>query len=101
MLYIHTKMQDIIKFVDGAPDTVASLKDRLEVVTSWLSPSNLENLPDNRQLLQTNHTEFEANMDRRLRELSAEVSAAQATGYTGFQGSAPTPKDSNVFDPRD
>ena len=49
-----TKMQDIIKFVDSVPDTVASLKDRLEGVTSWLSANHLESLPDNLRLLQMN-----------------------------------------------
>ena len=102
---LHTKMQDIVKFVDGMPDTLTSLKDRLEVVTSWLSANKLESLPGNLQLLQTNHDELEANTDRRLRELTAEISAAQSSGYTGFLGGThSTPqatKDRNVFDPRD
>ena len=87
------------------PDTLTSLKDSLEVVTSWLSANKLESLPANLQLLQRNHDELEANTDRRLRELSAEVSAAPSSGYTGFLGGTnSTPqatKDRNVFDPRD
>ena len=102
---LHTKMQDIVRFVDGMPDTLSSLKDRLEVVTGWLSANQLESLPDNLRLLQMNHTELEANTDRRIRELSAEVSAAQSTGYTGFLGGTNTTpqatRDRNVFDPRD
>ena len=100
---LHSKMQDIVKFVDGMPDTLTSLKDRLEVVTSWLSANQLQSLPENVRVLQGLHTELEANTDRRLRELSAEVSAAQSTGYTGFLGGThSTPqaaKDRNAFDP--
>ena len=102
---LHTKMQEFVRFVDGMPDTLASLKDRLKVVTSWLLANQPESLPDNLRLLQMNHTELEANTGRRLRELSAEVSVAQSTGYTWFLGGTNTTpqatRDRNVFDPRD
>ena len=33
---LQTKFQDIVKFVEGVPDTVSSLDARLGAITSWI-----------------------------------------------------------------
>ena len=34
---LQAKLQDIVKFVEGVPDTVSSLDSRLEAITTWLA----------------------------------------------------------------
>ena len=62
---LHTKLQDIVKLVEGVPDTVSSLNARLVAITTWLEANPLENAAASLTHLQENHETLQANTGRR------------------------------------
>ena len=103
---LHEEQQAIVRFVDGVPDTVASLKSNLDVATAWLASSQLQDLAGRIVQVEVSHEELEPGVDRRFEEFRAAAFAARGMGSSGFdgqafQGSTPQTKDRNIFDPRD
>ena len=86
---LQTKLQDIVQFVEGVPDTMSSLNSHLEAITTWLAANQLSDVAKNLSVLQSGHDTLQENDDRRLRELSAEFASARAAagadfGFGGF-----------------
>ena len=82
---------------------MSSLDAKLQSITMWLSANQLTDVAGNLSNLQGHRDTFQANADRRLRELSAEISitrSAAGADFGGFSGPS-AEKDRNVFDPRD
>ena len=105
---LHIKQQDIVKFVNGVPETAAALQTKLEETSYWCSANHLDAMPVNIGLIQENLTELSSQTDRRLQELTTEISTARAAGSADFggfgDGFGVVPhgqKYRNVFDPRD
>ena len=44
---LQTQFRDIVKFVEGVPDTVSSLDSSLEAIMTWLSANQLSDVPNN------------------------------------------------------
>ena len=69
---LQAKLQDVVRFLEGVPDTVASLDTRLEAITTWLAANQLSDVASKLPGLQGCHDTLQENVDRRLRELTAE-----------------------------
>ena len=74
---LQTKFHDIVKFVEGVPDTLSSLDAKLEAITTWLSANQLTDVASNLSVLQATHDTLQENVDRRLRELTAKISTTR------------------------
>ena len=100
---LQTKFQDIVKFVEGVPDTVSSLDSMLEAILTWLSANQLTDVAGNLSVLQATHDSLQENVDRRLRELTTDLASTRATAGADFGDFGGPPaqgqKDRNVFDP--
>ena len=100
---LQTKFQDVVRFVEGVPDTVRTFDARLDAITTWLPANQLSDVARNLSDLQGHHDTLQENIDRRLRELIAEISitrSAAGADFGGFSGPR-AERDRNVFDPRD
>jgi hypothetical protein len=100
---LHEKQQAIVKFVDGAPDTVAALKANLDEVTTFLSSSGVQAFNQRIAAVEVSYEELESGILRRVDEhfRSAAASTGPATTSQGFQGAPFAERDRNVFDIRD
>ena len=79
------------------------LDAKLEAITNWLAQNQLVDVSANLSTLQSHNDTLQENVDRRLRELSAEITitrSAVGSGSVGFSEPRPE-KDRNVFDPQD
>ena len=92
-----------MRFVEGVLDKVSTLDMKLESITNWLAQKQLADVATNLWTLQSQHVTLQENVDRRLRELSGEISVTRsAVGSGAGVIKSPYPeKDPNVFDVRD
>ena len=79
---LHTKFQDVVKFIDGVPDTVALLDARLKGITTWISGNQLDNMPARVATTEAKSTGLEATFDQRCSELTSEIAALRTSGST-------------------
>ena len=100
---LHTKQQDIVKFVDGVPETVTALQEKLNAVTEWCAVNSLDTVPVAVIRLQEKLDALTSQVDLRMTQLNNDTSATcSAVGArTGSHGSPGVEKDRNVFDVRD
>ena len=42
---LHIKQQDIGRFIDGVPETVGALREKLDSISKWCSDSHLDAVP--------------------------------------------------------
>ena len=75
---LHVKQQDIVKFVDDVPETVAALQEKLNSISAWCSANHLDAMPVTICLKQEKLNGLTAQTDHRLSELSSEIAAARA-----------------------
>ena len=101
---LHVKLQDVVKFIECVPTTVAEPDARLKGITAWMQDNQLDSVPARVTATEARATELAATFDQRCGELADALSALQASGSTGcsgFTSAPPAPKDRNVFDMHD
>ena len=70
---LHAKQQDIVKFVDGVPETVAALQEKLRTISDWCADNNLDAVPVTVGIIQE-------RLDTLTDQVDAVVKAARRAG---------------------
>ena len=92
---LQTRFQKVVQFVDGMPDTVTALQEKLNAVTGWCAANSLDTGPVVVIRHQEKYYALMAQVDLRMTQLNNNISVTRSAvgANTGSHGSPWVEKD--------